>query len=643
MLHVISDGNRHDVIVVLEAFAQKAISFADDIAVTPMDGGKEIHDALVAAAELAKREVRNISEPFRLGVIGMFKAGKSSVINTFLGRELLREGRVEATAALTQLRFALTPEDEHGEIVYHDREPLTLPLVEALEYTDIRTQRFRDLGPAERRAMQESITQIVLHVHSDLLRTVVLVDTPGFGGSHVGDRKAFDALGMVDAALMIFAADRIGSANELEVADRLYKTGREIVGLLNKIDNGAGAPLPAAEIETSEAFLRTHFRTIVANDKGSPAIYRYSALEVARALKALSDATLPEEQRAQARAALVTWGYAESGQSDAEKGVIAFIRDRYFSSGSASSYLRKLTAARKSVLSSVHPLLDSIDGHRKEAEENSRNAQSEMDKTEQAIQDEILPRMKRIEADVEDIITQLVQRFARDLEEALLAIVHRLQNLDLVDMVKSFRRTDVIAAELEKEFRANFPPSREESLRRDIERKISRLLSQQWLFVTNDIHKLHAEIPMPITTQLLSEVNNAVRVVTVASATALGAMFLGLLGPAGALVGAIIMLASQITGLSFGERHANRLAQWEHKVKLQVHNYADNLIRELYEQAKSANDTLADKAAERNRSAIGGAEERRNQHTSVAERWRRLHRDLRDQSEALEKIQLSTS
>ncbi len=193
----------------------------------------------------------------------MFKSGKSSVLNTFLGRAVLKEGRTETTAVLTELKYVESLDQEKGVTLFTDGHSEELSLAEALDYTDVRSDVFQNLSTEERQKKQEAISKIILCLHCQLLSAVNLLDTPGFGGSVVGDRKAFEALSDVDAALMIFSADRVGAENELEVADEISRRGREIVVLLNKTDDGKGNLRNEEDLDGSESFIREHFRTIV--------------------------------------------------------------------------------------------------------------------------------------------------------------------------------------------------------------------------------------------------------------------------------------------------------------------------------------------------------------------------------------------
>jgi len=90
---------------------------------------KEVLDAVRGVPEALERDVRLVqSEITRLGdgvfmlvVAGEYNAGKSSLINALLGRDILAEGPTPTTSELTKLKYAehhMEPQqDEHGVVV----------------------------------------------------------------------------------------------------------------------------------------------------------------------------------------------------------------------------------------------------------------------------------------------------------------------------------------------------------------------------------------------------------------------------------------------------------------------------------------------------------------------------------------------
>jgi hypothetical protein len=632
---MISEGQRKDVKGVLDTVAAACERLGADI--SGRDGAEaapQIGETFLKLSELAREEGRNIDEPFRLGVIGMFKSGKSSVLNTFLNRVILKEGRTETTAVLTELCFAETPEAETARVLFADGTAKELSIEQALEYTDIRSDAFKELPDDEKRRTQESIVKIVLQLHTDILRTVTLLDTPGFGGSRVGDQKAYEALSKVDAALMIFSADRLGAEHELEVADTISQMGRELVVLLNKIDDARGAVRPLQEIETAEAFIREHFTTVVKDAAGRPLIYRYSAKET---WKALEDARREGQTEAQAAGVverLSRWGYAGVGESDAEKGVIAFIRDRYFAADSDSN-VRKVRAAQTHVINALRPLLAAVEVERRKAADRAEEARGEHESRKEKQRFELEPKILQIEGKIEDIVWEQVQQFARDVEEAINAMLEKQTSLDLSTFLKVFKSEAELAKEAEKEFRENFPARREKQFTEEMERQVNRLLKREWMFVFDQVQRINAPTKAPDTSKMLREVNNAVRGFAVSMAANIAGFAAYLFIPGGILVGVVVVIISEFAGTHFASRHANKLREAQNKIKGQMKNYTANLNSELASQARTANDLLAQKARDMLAAELDEIEREAFGMAERAERWRQVHREASSLQTAL--------
>jgi hypothetical protein len=632
---MISEGQRKDVKGVLDTVAATCERLGAEVAAR--DAGlaaPQIRETLLNISKLAREEGQSIDEPFRLGVIGMFKSGKSSVLNTFLNRLILKEGRTETTAVLTELCFAETPEAERARVLFADGTAKELTIEHALEYTDIRSDAFKDLTDEQKRGTQESIIKIVLQLHADILRTVTLLDTPGFGGSRVGDQKAYEALSKVDAALMIFSADRLGAEHELEVADTISQMGREIVVLLNKIDDARGAMRPLQEIEAAEAFIREHFATVVKDSGGRPLIYRYSAKETWKALEDARRDGQMEAQAAEVFERLRRWGYTGGGETDAEKGVIAFIRDRYFAADSDSN-VRKVRAAQTHVINALQPLLAAVESERRQAADKAEEARGEHESRKEKQRFELEPKILQIEGKMEDLVWEHVQKFARDVEEAINAMLDKQTSFDLGTLVKVLKSNDKLKQEAEKDFRENFPVWREKDFVENVEREVNRLLRREWMFVFDQVQKIHAPTKAPDTTKMLQEVNNAVRGFAVALAANIAGFAAYIFIPGGILVAIVVIILSELAGTHFSSRHTNKLRDAKNKIKRLMNNYTAKLNSDLATQARSANDLLAQKARDLMAAELDEVERAALGHAEDAEWWRHVHREASSVQTAL--------
>ena len=100
-------------------------------------------------------------------VVGAFSAGKSTLINSFLGSDLLPVDITPETALATELRYAEYAESESIEAVKADGESVSYPIEE--------------IGTINEKAQQYKYVKIFLNSgHLQRILPLILVDMPGF-------------------------------------------------------------------------------------------------------------------------------------------------------------------------------------------------------------------------------------------------------------------------------------------------------------------------------------------------------------------------------------------------------------------------------------------------------------------------------
>lgn len=125
-----------------------------------------------------ERSRARLKQPLRVAVVGLIKAGKSTLMNGLLGQALVPTGAVEATFNVNVFRYGEKPEIR---IHYKDgRPPETRP--------------FADLEMATRRSeerMEEllEIAYIEVFHRSEALKLLDLVDTPGLASTYQDDSE----------------------------------------------------------------------------------------------------------------------------------------------------------------------------------------------------------------------------------------------------------------------------------------------------------------------------------------------------------------------------------------------------------------------------------------------------------------------
>ncbi len=587
---MLTDGLRKDISLFLLDLA----SSCDELSAAGSYPEDEVKGRFEALANLARGEAERVEKPFRLGVVGMFKSGKSSVLNTFLRRKVLQEGRIEATAVLTELRFAASPDQEKGLVEFHAQDPEEYSVEAALAYTDVRSEIFQRLSEEEKRRKQESVKQVTLHLHCDLLRTLILLDTPGFGGSAVGDRKAFEALTGVDAALMVFSADRVGAQDELEIADALTRAKREIVALLNKVDDGHGGVLTEAQLQAPEQFLKENFRTLVRNSEGQPIIFRYSALEVWKALEVLSKSHLDHEEGKQAIEALVRWGFRGNGEGEEERGVIDFLRSRYFSNDQEASQ-RKIKQTQEYVGVALDQLIQELSGTLNVLEQELKANDAERSEIETRQEQHLEAKIAEIEEEIGQTIDNHLGPFGRRLEEALASLLQKRAEFDLASLAKALRSDEELANQVKEEFHQEFPPWEIETFIEDVQRSLQRLLRRNWKLLAQDLREVNPSVRLPEAHEMLADINSAVRKFAIAIGAYIAADIALLFIP-GAQIIAVFQLAALAFGFHQTQKHKAALRDARRKMEVQTRHYTEQIRRQLLQQGCEVNDLLAEEA-----------------------------------------------
>lgn len=179
-----------------------------------------------------------ISNCFNLVVLGQFKRGKTTLINSLIGEEILPSSIVPLTSIVTIIKYG----EEIGCLVsMKDGSEKKICIEELPEYVtekgnpkNIRGVRCARIG----------------YPSPFLEKGILLVDTPGVGSTFLHNTETtYEFLDHLDAALFLMSADVPVSQVEKELLDTIKGSTRKIFFVLNKIDN-----FTAKEIEEIAAF-----------------------------------------------------------------------------------------------------------------------------------------------------------------------------------------------------------------------------------------------------------------------------------------------------------------------------------------------------------------------------------------------------
>jgi GTP-binding protein EngB required for normal cell division len=176
----------------------------------------ECHELMVKLAE----------DRFTLAVVGQFKRGKSSLMNTIVGRELLPTGLLPLTSVVTIVRFGtqeriLVP----CEGFPYERE---FPVSALREYVT------EEGNPGN----QRQIKTVYVETASPFLRRgLEFVDTPGIGSAIIANTETtYGFLPQCDAVLFVTSMDSPLTSAEIDFLRDLRRYIRKVFFVVNKSD-----------------------------------------------------------------------------------------------------------------------------------------------------------------------------------------------------------------------------------------------------------------------------------------------------------------------------------------------------------------------------------------------------------------------
>jgi GTP-binding protein EngB required for normal cell division len=160
-----------------------------------------------------------------VAILGQFKAGKSSFINSLIGQDVLPVGVIPVTTVITRLRY----EEKPGAIVTRfDGSRVEVPVDEVEQF----------ISEAKNPANEKNV-EVVDIALSALARYqgLRLVDTPGLGSVFKYNTETSEEwLPEAGAAIVAVSADRPLSDNDIGLLRELARYTPKIIVLLTKVD-----------------------------------------------------------------------------------------------------------------------------------------------------------------------------------------------------------------------------------------------------------------------------------------------------------------------------------------------------------------------------------------------------------------------
>ncbi len=173
----------------------------------------------------ACRSLLKQNQPIDIAVLGQFKAGKSSFINSLLGKPILPVGVIPVTTTITRLQFG---PKERAVVRHFDGKETEIGIGEVEDYT----------SEARNPGNQKNVEVVDVELPSlEKFSGLRLVDTPGLGSIFKYHMQTSENwLPEVGTAFLSISADRPLAEDDLELIRGLRQHTPKIVLLLTKAD-----------------------------------------------------------------------------------------------------------------------------------------------------------------------------------------------------------------------------------------------------------------------------------------------------------------------------------------------------------------------------------------------------------------------
>lgn len=224
-----------------------------------------LHITAIVSQLNACEKLLSADAAVNVAVLGKFKAGKSSFLNSLAGRNVLPTGAVPVTAVITELFWA--PE-ETAAVKFLDGKKEKITLAGVGDYVS------EELNPKNRR--RAALVEIGLPSLA-AYKGARFIDTPGLDSAlRHNTETSLEWLPNTGLALIAVSADAPLSEQDLELLVETRKHSPQIVVLLTKADR-----LLPVELEQVLAFVRLKVKERLG---GETAVFPFSIKEECSAL-----------------------------------------------------------------------------------------------------------------------------------------------------------------------------------------------------------------------------------------------------------------------------------------------------------------------------------------------------------------------
>jgi ribosome biogenesis GTPase A len=201
-------------------------------------------------------------EHFYLVIVGLFKRGKSSLINALIGEELAPVAVTPLTSVITFFEYGPV---SSVEVVFLNNSRSTIELADIADFVS------EEKNPNNTKQVQ----YLKIYSPASILQNITLVDTPGLGSllDHNSD-TTLSFLPRIDAALFVLSADIPVSKADEEFLIQINDSISNVLFVLNKSDL-----LPNGELDKIIAYNLKMLNQIFPKKEGEIELIPVSARE----------------------------------------------------------------------------------------------------------------------------------------------------------------------------------------------------------------------------------------------------------------------------------------------------------------------------------------------------------------------------